>query len=445
MNPCSLRVLCAALFLPLMPVAWTAAQAQSPDSGWNMVSAAAGQCLDVAENRRGGQVVLSQCGNYIDRPFQIWTLRGNQYLNVASGLCLDAVDVRAGGPVVLEACEAPSQRPFQYWTAREFGREFNEASGLCLDAAQTNFGWQAVVDNCGDDLARPGQRWLALTIIGPNAPLAAPQGTADASQPALPPGSAEGFVWDYQRYVSENLFETRLSVTYGIPQTDAYQASLSCQIGNRGPYALMLLGTSVSGLATGQAVRMTVSGDGGYVEDIDVTVVRAEEGLEGVEFAVALDGRFFAALRDLTSIRYLLPGQTPAILPLIGSSVPVLEFLSDCSNIDGLSTPGTIVTGGDDYGCSGLDMLRSGNSTVPQFARFENQSEGYRVINWVDFEGQQIQYGALNPGEVMEISTYLTHPWVITDGPGNCLQVIEISAGVESYPIVAPNRNFGSE
>nr|WP_232365836.1 hypothetical protein [Methylocystis silviterrae] len=73
---------------------------------------------------------------------------------------------------------------------------------------------------------------------------------------------------------------------------------------------------------------------------------------------------------------------------------------------------------------AGCPRARSQNSDVATTITFVNQSGEYRGIYWKDFSGSDKSYGGLNPGERKTISTYLTHPWEITNGPGDCLQLV---------------------
>lgn len=64
---------------------------------------------------------------------------------------------------------------------------------------------------------------------------------------------------------------------------------------------------------------------------------------------------------------------------------------------------------------------------------------------WIDFKGNPKEYAALNAGEEYTLNTYVTHPWMITDGPGNCLEMFMPHQGVDTFNITAPDRDFGPE
>lgn len=68
--------------------------------------------------------------------------------------------------------------------------------------------------------------------------------------------------------------------------------------------------------------------------------------------------------------------------------------------------------------------LRAEHSREPTKITFVNKSGMYRGINWIDFQGQFKTYGGLNSGEKKSINTFRTHPWMITNGPGDCIEII---------------------
>jgi hypothetical protein len=74
--------------------------------------------------------------------------------------------------------------------------------------------------------------------------------------------------------------------------------------------------------------------------------------------------------------------------------------------------------------CAERSGLRSEHSREPTRLTFVNKSGVYRALVWIGFKGEFKDYGGLNSGEQKTIDTFRTHPWMITDGPGNCVQII---------------------
>ena len=73
--------------------------------------------------------------------------------------------------------------------------------------------------------------------------------------------------------------------------------------------------------------------------------------------------------------------------------------------------------------CAERTSLRSKHSREPTKITFVNRSKMYRGLMWIDQQGQFKNYGGLNSGEKKTISTFRTHPWMITTGPGDCIEI----------------------
>lgn len=78
--------------------------------------------------------------------------------------------------------------------------------------------------------------------------------------------------------------------------------------------------------------------------------------------------------------------------------------------------------------CTQERTLRSQHSKEPTKITFVNASGMYRALHWIDFKGQTKDYGGLNAGEKKTFDTFRTHPWVITTGPGDCIEIFLPSA-----------------
>ena len=76
-----------------------------------------------------------------------------------------------------------------------------------------------------------------------------------------------------------------------------------------------------------------------------------------------------------------------------------------------------------DIPCSAMQSLRSKNSDRPTHMTFVNKTSEGRAILWIDFQGTPQNYAWLNPGERFAVDTFLTHPWMVTNGPGDCIEI----------------------
>jgi len=90
---------------------------------------------------------------------------------------------------------------------------------------------------------------------------------------------------------------------------------------------------------------------------------------------------------------------------LLHSSKPKLpeEYLK--SKATGVvSTPGL-----------GTQVIKSAASDVSTYVNFKNNSSFVCEVFWIDFEGNEVLYNTLNPGDSYRQETYVEHPWVARD------------------------------
>lgn len=81
--------------------------------------------------------------------------------------------------------------------------------------------------------------------------------------------------------------------------------------------------------------------------------------------------------------------------------------------------------------CREVGKLRSEKSATAAKLVFSNQSDSERRITWIDFRGKEQKSIILEPGQDNIQQTFLTHPWLVRDADGKCLQVFR-ALGEES-------------
>ncbi|SDB25729.1 VHL beta domain-containing protein [Bauldia litoralis] len=263
----------------------------------------------------------------------------------------------------------------------------------------------------------------------------------------------DGFVWIYDRYLDPDPFQTRLSLVYAIPETDAVQFIATCRIGAGGTYATIELGADIGSLAEGAPVDVRILGSN-YRDVItgDVIGVGAEVGLTGVSLAVELDDPIWQAMQTSLELAYTAGERTDHSLGLNGAADPVARFVTDCRD---MPEPGDVAaqpqpappppTAQVFAGCSQLGTMRTTDTGGEASITFVNRTDGFRGVLWIDGNGMPQPYGNLNPGESYTQQSFAGHIWMITDGPGNCLEVYVPAAGASVFAITAPNIDFGPE
>jgi hypothetical protein len=108
------------------------------------------------------------------------------------------------------------------------------------------------------------------------------------------------------------------------------------------------------------------------------------------------------------------------------------------------ASPATAAGAGkvQEVSCSEQSKLRAQKSDVSAIVTFVNASGMHRSILSIDSEGGFENNGGLEPGERLTVETFVSHPWMIATGPGDCLQIFLPNAGlstVELGPMPADN------
>ena len=92
-----------------------------------------------------------------------------------------------------------------------------------------------------------------------------------------------------------------------------------------------------------------------------------------------------------------------------------------------------------------LANVKSKNSNTPVKVTFVNKSGEFRGVMWADFNGKLVAYANLQPGQSYTVNTFATHPWIFTDGPGNCVKMWVARKGVSKFNITAKASGSGGD
>jgi hypothetical protein len=79
--------------------------------------------------------------------------------------------------------------------------------------------------------------------------------------------------------------------------------------------------------------------------------------------------------------------------------------------------------------CRNRKNIRSMVSEEKTKLTFINRSGATRSIIWIDFNSKDKSFGRLKNGEQIELDTFVTHPWMVTNSGGACLQIVEPDTG----------------
>jgi hypothetical protein len=76
------------------------------------------------------------------------------------------------------------------------------------------------------------------------------------------------------------------------------------------------------------------------------------------------------------------------------------------------------------YACALEAKLNSIVGTQPITLTFSNQTGDEISLFWLDYNGHRKFYDKVENGRAKGRPTYITHPWVITNAKGECIEIV---------------------
>ncbi len=96
--------------------------------------------------------------------------------------------------------------------------------------------------------------------------------------------------------------------------------------------------------------------------------------------------------------------------------------------------------------CEEFGTIKSIESDTPLTVTFVNLSDGYRGLVWIGTDGTLVDKGGLNQSESVTVETFKDSAWMLTDGPGNCIEMFAPKSGGNTmFEIKEPSPIFGDE
>jgi len=267
-------------------------------------------------------------------------------------------------------------------------------------------------------------------------------GLAVSLLPAAAFAAEDGMEWQFSELNDpENKGRMTARLIYGVPETDNVQVSGVCDAApsTSVKFSSMTFAADMGAdLADGANVDLRFTG-GGFDHAMTGSIYRprSEEDIAGVHLDIEHDDPLWQALLEKDSLDYLVPGYRASTLSLSGGREKIRSFIEACRTYAKVilgeeagagpqagTAKAAAASPAQDVSCEELGSIRSKNSDTPAQITFVNHSGALRSILWLDFEGQPKTYASLNADQQVTLDTYQTHPWMVTDGPGNCLMMV---------------------
>jgi hypothetical protein len=190
----------------------------------------------------------------------------------------------------------------------------------------------------------------------------------------------DGMTWQFSEANDpDNKGRMTARLIYGVPETDAIQASGVCEArsGSGLQASSLMLGADIGDLDDGKEVDVHFSG-GGFDRTLKGVVHQptSEEGLSGVVLEVDNDDPLWRALTEDHALDYGVPGLQPATLPTEGGADAIRQFVQACK-----SYAEALGSGGDDAAAAS----QPGDADDDQKSAFESAKELGTVEAWQAF------------------------------------------------------------
>lgn len=261
---------------------------------------------------------------------------------------------------------------------------------------------------------------------------------------------SEDRVWNA---VPGNLPGARTTLTHGVPQTDDNDFFAVCQT-QSGNATIVFSQTSAN---TREGAYQTVRVSAGGFDQTYEAVGSSTGNQYGQSFpqsVVPMTDPLWETLIRESEIRIEIEGVPPYSVSLKGSANPVRLFVATCGAPQQIvSDNGSPVNTGEEAGadvpCSELGRIRSVEGVRPGQIVFRNLSREPVEVHWIDYSGGERPYARLEPGQILEQQTYVTHAWMVRAASGECRGIYVTRTPYREVVIkgvqqpLAPNPNLG--
>ena len=221
---------------------------------------------------------------------------------------------------------------------------------------------------------------------------------------------------------------------YGIPETDAITFRASCVRGSGA--ARFIIATNVGNRQNGAGATINFRANG-FVKSYGGRIAGArntQERIAGIRVGAGVNDPIWSTLARKNAISYSALGQTRT-MSLSGSSAAVNAFLRGCrprpvvqppvvpQNPGNTPRPPSTQTVGGEISCNRFGRIKSRSSNRRTRVTFVNRSGRRRTIMWINYQGIPQRYGVVPAGQSRSFSTFVSHPWMAVNGPGDCKQL----------------------
>jgi hypothetical protein len=228
-----------------------------------------------------------------------------------------------------------------------------------------------------------------------------------------------------------------------MPQTDNrdFRADCTTQSG----FAKITFQQAPAGLQEGmpQAIRITAGDYSGAFNAFGSSNAN-EAGVSLPEVNIEMTDPLWEAMIRQSELSIAVEGLQPYQVSLKGSANPVRLFVATCSLPQQIVGDGAFGQDpGSDLSCNELGRVRSVEAVRPGQIVFRNSGQQAVEVHWVDYRGGERPYARLEPGQILEQQTYISHAWTVRGANGEC-RGIYVTQSPYREVVIGASGGFGN-
>lgn len=220
-------------------------------------------------------------------------------------------------------------------------------------------------------------------------------------------------------------------LTHGVPGTDDIDFRAAC-LTQSGQATIVFAQTSAS-TSEGKTEPVSISSGGFSMTYSAVGSSRNNQyGQSFPQIALPMTDPLWQAMIKESQLTIQVQGTPAYSVSLKGSATPVRLFLATCAEAqkivgeDPALLPGA--AGGNliaqaDVSCTEAGRIRSLEAERNGEIIFRNDGGRPVDVNWIDYDGAAQYFATLQPGQVLNQPTYVSHAWLVRESNGPCLGI----------------------
>lgn len=220
----------------------------------------------------------------------------------------------------------------------------------------------------------------------------------------------------------------RSTLVHSVPNTNNSDFVAACAVQSGQATIVFSQASPTTAQGVSESVRVS-AGDFSAVYNAVGSSSNNAFGQSFPEVVLPITDPLWDALIKQSELTFEVRGTPAYAVSLKGSANPVRLFVATCAPAQTIVGENGLPQGAgplaeSDVSCGELGRIRSLEANQPGQIVFRNNSQSPVDVNWIDYNGGERTYARLEPGQLLEQQTFVSHAWSLRDGnSGQCLGI----------------------